>query len=139
MNIQETTALIAYINGLDPLFTADAARAAAWHSFLPPNINYHGAKAAVDHHYAMTRNTIKPKDILDYQPAKTPIYEGGTRPFCGKCNEGYTRPELPPNRQGHVFYHVDLCDCQLDRSTRHKILPNPRQIFQRSEHTETVL
>lgn len=114
MNIQETTALIAYINGLDPMFTADAARAAAWQSFLPPNINYHGAKAAVDHHYAMTRNTIKPKDILDYQPARTETYQGGTRPFCGNCQDGYTITPLAPNKQGYSFNRVGLCTCQTD-------------------------
>jgi hypothetical protein len=129
MNIQETTALIAYINGLDPLFTADATRAAAWHSFLPPNINYHGAKAAVDHHYSTTRNTIKPRDILDYQPAKTQPYHGGTKPFCGQCQDGYIITPLPPNPKGFVFNNVNFCKCQIDATKPREILANPRSIF----------
>ena len=134
MNIQETTALIAYINGLDPHITADRIRVEAWQSFLPDTITYHGAKKAVDHHYSTTRNTIKPKDILDYVPAhKTELetYTGGLKPLCGKCDEGYTRTPKPVTRTGHQYFHVDLCTCQLDRTPRHKIHSNPRSIMTR--------
>lgn len=134
MNIQETTMLIAYINGLDPMFTADTARAAAWQSFLPNTITYHGAKKAVDHHYQTTRNTIKPKDILDYVPAhKTELetYVGGLKPLCGKCDHGYTRTPLPLTAHGHQYFHADLCQCQMKRNQRHTIHPNPRTIMTR--------
>lgn len=137
MNIQETTALITYINGLDPLLTIHPARIEAWQSFLPDTITYHGAKKAVDHHYATTRNTIKPKDILEYVPAhKTDLetYQGGLKPLCGKCEEGYTRTPLPPNKHGYQFFHVDLCDCQFNRSQKHTIHPNPRTIMTRIDN-----
>lgn len=138
MNIQETTALITYINGLDPHITADRIRVEAWQSFLPNTITYHGAKQAVDHHYSTTRNTIKPKDILDYQPAhKTDLetYTRGLKPLCGKCDQGYTRTPLPPTKQGHQYFHVDLCACQLDQAPRPAIThPNPRSIMTRIDN-----
>lgn len=131
MRINDTTALLTYINGLDPLITINPARIEAWQSFLPDHITYPKAKAAVDYHYANNKTSVKPKDILDFVP-KTPIYEeykGGKKSLCGNCHDGYTITPLPPNSKGYIFNDVDLCDCQWDGPPRET--PNPEYITRR--------
>ena len=121
MNLQDITRLVTYINGLDPMFVADTARAAAWHSHLPEHITYQDAKHAVDLHYKSTRNTIRPKDITDFSPPASnqlETYTKGTKPLCGNCENGYVLTPQPPNAQGYVFNRVNLCDCQWDGPPR---------------------
>lgn len=115
MKQTELIQLLSFIAGLDSTMTVDSVRVAAWDQVLPKHITYQQAKTAVETHYQYSRKTIRPADIIEAAPAASQIqqpYQYGMRPLCGNCEQGYVRHPQPPNKHGHVSYHVDLCDCQ---------------------------